>query len=155
MFNASLFDFENTEDNKLASAGGSEFLLAGVSFYNGVYRDLLIHAEHANGTRANLTDDVVMFWAAYQGKMLVIQLLPYGSVNLRLYVGRMENSVWRPDALPWTVLTFMDLDSGQDWTTFERLHLPIMQTTCVAAKCAIALEFEDKQDFLASYQNLA
>ena len=191
LFNASVFDFGNTEDNKLASADGSEFLLRDVSFYNGVYRDLLIHAEHANGTRANLTDDVVLFYAAYQGKMLVIQLKPYGSVNLRFYMGRMENSVWRPDALPWTVLTFMDLDSGRDWTTFERLtsadhadyvcgehitakphvgdntvdfetSIPIDSATPTditldedQAKFAIALEFEDKQDFLVSYQNLA
>ena len=95
LYEASRYDFGNVAIKNLTGAEGAEFLMTEVSWYNGVSRDMLIHALDDDGERIPLTDETILkFVSAYRGKLLSIALLSGKSVNLRFYIGHMIDGVW-------------------------------------------------------------
>jgi hypothetical protein len=126
LYSASKYFFSRwgTYYKKLEAPEGAEMFMPGVSNYQGVSRDLLIHALDDDGNRVNLTSDVIgKLVVAYRGKMMSIAVNGKKSVILRFSFGHMdfENGVWTPDPLPWNVMTFMDLDAGSVVQTNERV----------------------------------
>jgi len=109
---------------RLVAPEGAEMFMPAVSWYEGVSRDLLIHALDDDGNRVNLTSDVVgKLVVAFRGKMMSIAVMGKKSVILRFSFGHMDfdTGAWTPDPLPWNVMTFMDLDAGSVVQTNERL----------------------------------
>ena len=126
LYSASQLSFtrSGTYYKRLEAPEGVEMFMPAVSWYQGVSRDLLIHALDNDGNRVNLTSDVVgKLVSAFSAKMMAMELIGKQSVILRFSFGHMDfdTGVWTPDPLPWNVMTFMDLDAGSVVQTNERL----------------------------------